>query len=396
MKKNFNSTENFFQDSLFILNSYGCDCAIDQINEAPGVVRHVFKVLAMTNKPVRFAFQPKTGLVRLADNGSVADDNVLGHLLAIKDGDINSYINFFQKNGFFFNTKHDEYEEINDETLLKFITRLKATVKLMSYISDNQRKYYKEILTLTLFLLLSPSETLQIGNHQYQTCKHTKLQEAINRGLNKKFNSFNQNPDEDWNIKIKDSIYGTYKIHIDLAKHYEADEDIFTPTMKKIVHSYFADKDAPKDIRIIEELLFHVLNDIGVFHKVTNEEIIFATSSIKWENYDDKLKAATIEVAKIVLGEEINDNVKGVAPEYDISIMEPRWKVDSLMSALYFSVFYMKPNMQITRQCANPRCNAFFTVPRTSSKKKYCSPACASRDCQNRYRANKKKLLESN
>ena len=99
MKKNFNSTENFFQDSLFILNSYGCDCAIDQINEAPGVVRHVFKVLAMTNKPVRFAFQPKTGLVRLADNGSVADDNVLGHLLAIKDGDINSYINFFQKNG---------------------------------------------------------------------------------------------------------------------------------------------------------------------------------------------------------------------------------------------------------------------------------------------------------
>ncbi len=166
--------------------------------------------------------------------------------------------------------------------------------------------------------------------------------------------------------------------------------------MKKIVHSYLADQDAPAELRKIIELLFHVVYDIGNFYEVTIDEIKFNTHSIKWENYDDKLKAATIDVAKIVLGEEINDNVKGVAPEYDISIMEPRWKVDSLMSALYFSVFYMKPNMQITRQCANPRCNTIFTVPRTSSKRKYCCKACASRDCQNRYRANKKKLLELN
>ncbi len=67
--------------------------------------------------------------------------------------------------------------------------------------------------------------------------------------------------------------------------------------------------------------------------------------------------------------------------------MEPRWKVDSLMGALYFSFFYMKPNIEVTRICANPRCGGYFTVSRTSLKQKYYCPECANRANQNKYRA---------
>lgn len=396
MKKNIKISENFFQESLFTLNSYACSCAIDTINVAPNEVKNVFKVLPMTDKPIKFAFQPKVGLVRIGQNGAVEDNNVLGHLLAIKDNDIKGYIKFFEKNGFFFNTKEDEYEEIDDNTLFKFITRLKSTVKLMEYIGEFQRKNYNDMLTLTLFLLLSPEETLKIGNNQYKTCHHKKLYEAIERGYNKKYDAFHQKHDKEFFIDIKDSIYGSYKVHMDYAAHYENDDDIFTPEIKKIVHSYLVDQDAPKDCRIITELIFHICHDISPFYKVTVDGITFNNSSIDWNKYDEKLKAATLDVAKIVLGEEINANVKGIKPEYDISIMEPRWRVDSLMSALYFSIFYIKLNSEIPRQCANPRCNTYFVIPRTSSKKKYCSTECARKDCINRYRANKKKLLESN
>lgn len=82
----------------------------------------------------------------------------------------------------------------------------------------------------------------------------------------------------------------------------------------------------------------------------------------------------------------------GVYPEYDSVIMEPRWRVESLMSALYFSIFYMKPNLELTRLCANPKCGRYFKVSRTSLKKKYCCPECANRANQNRYRARKKEI----
>ena len=137
--------------------------------------------------------------------------------------------------------------------------------------------------------------------------------------------------------------------------------------------------------------LYHFYYEVGSIAEVTTDDIKFNSCPVKWDAFDDKMKNALIEVAKIVIAEEINSNLDGVHAEYDSNVMEPRWKVDSLLSALYFSIFYMKPNIEITRQCANPTCGRYFTVSRTSSKKKYCCDDCRNRALQNRYRAKHRK-----
>ena len=66
----------------------------------------------------------------------------------------------------------------------------------------------------------------------------------------------------------------------------------------------------------------------------------------------DEMKSTLIEIARFVLGEEINANLNGIFPMYNVQTMSPSWKVDSLLSAIYFSMFYLKPDLELYRQCA--------------------------------------------
>lgn len=84
---------------------------------------------------------------------------------------------------------------------------------------------------------------------------------------------------------------------------------------------------------------------------------------------------------------EIDNNLQGITPPYDIEKMQPAWKIDSLLSALYFSHFYLNPKIELYRQCASPSCNEFFLVPVTSRKKIYCRKKCQNREMQKAYRA---------
>lgn len=390
MKKSFEKSENFYQESLFTFNSYKSYCAIDTINIEIGEVKKIFKVNSLTSEPIKFAFQPKDGLVRVSlKNGSVEESNILSSLLSIKDNNIENYRKFFEKNGFFYPLKGDKYVEIDDNSLLLIVGRMKATVELMSQISEVQRKNYDRILTLTLALLLKPQIEIKIGDHVYKTSKHEKLSNELLIASNIADNSFNFKTDENYVFTIKDSIYGHSKMHLDVYRNLKTDELILDNFWRKVLHSYVNHEDSDKDVRLMIEVLYHVYFNIGNFSSCSFEKINFSEKP-KWDNFDDPLKRALLEVAKIVVAEEINSSLHGIFPEYDSSIMEPRWRVDSLISALYFSIFYMKPNIELTRICANPRCGNYFTISRTSSKKKYCSPQCANRAIQNRYRAKKK------
>ncbi len=43
------------------------------------------------------------------------------------------------------------------------------------------------------------------------------------------------------------------------------------------------------------------------------------------------MKSALIEIAKYIIGEEINANLDGIHPVYNSETMTPSWKVDSLL-----------------------------------------------------------------
>ncbi len=95
-------------------------------------------------------------------------------------------------------------------------------------------------------------------------------------------------------------------------------------------------------------------------------------------------------IARLIIGEEINENLNGIHPQYNVATMSPSWRVDSLMGAIYFSIFYMKPGLELYRLCANPNCNQYFLVKTTSTRNKYCCPECGNATAQRNYRKRKK------
>lgn len=381
MKKSLEISENFYQANLFTFNTCSCFCAIDTINYSKTETRKIFKVAPIPGQAIKFAFQPKKGLVRInANNGAIEEENILSSLVSIKATDIDGYKKFFEKNGFFFPLKKDDFVELDDNSLFVIIGIIKDTLELMSQISEVSRKDYKKIMELSMRLLLSNQYALKIGEYEYTTCNHSHLHELLKISADKSDNHTNF-PDKDYNLNIKDSIYGNHKIHADVYHHIMGDPDMFDDFWLAVYYAYVNYQDAPADDRLLIEVLYHLKFEVKCLGQYY---------TINWNKFDDPLKQAILKVAKMVVSEEINSNLEGVYPEYDCITMEPRWKVNSLMSALYFSFFYMRPNVEVTRICANPRCGRFFTVSRTSMKKKYCTTECGNRANQNNHRAKKR------
>ena len=105
------------------------------------------------------------------------------------------------------------------------------------------------------------------------------------------------------------------------------------------------------------------------------------------------MKERIIEIAKLVIGEEINANMADVHPVYDTNKMAPSWNVDTLLGGLYFSIFYMKPDLELFRRCR--QCGAFFPVKATSTRKVYCSDECRNRYQQSIHRKRKREKEEN-
>ena len=103
------------------------------------------------------------------------------------------------------------------------------------------------------------------------------------------------------------------------------------------------------------------------------------------------MKDALVRIARIVVSEEINHYISSIHPAIDPETLEPEWKLDSLLEAIYFSVFYMKPGVEIYKECQNPSCKreVYFLVNATATNKKYCCPACANAAAQRRARERK-------
>ena len=93
--------------------------------------------------------------------------------------------------------------------------------------------------------------------------------------------------------------------------------------------------------------------------------------------------------------EDINANLDGIHPVYDSKTMAPAWKVDSLLCAAYFSIFYLKPDLELYRPCDNPRCGRYFLVKTTSTRNRFCSQECCNRVTQDRYRKRRREKEEN-
>ncbi|MFV0361559.1 MAG: CGNR zinc finger domain-containing protein [Suipraeoptans sp.] len=393
--------ENFFNlgNDYFSLKGYGCFTGVDVVNLSPREIKQTLKIQADRENVLHYAFSGSKGLCRTTPMGSVKKENLISELISLPN-EVNAIRGFFEENGFLFPVSDAEYEEINLHSLIEIVNHIKATVLLMSEIEEPQRNYEK-ILYLTLYLLLSEQVSIKLNSMKkpYYTCHHgfAKILEKASSvpeidGTKEGF--------ESETYTINDLVYKpTFALNIEeyqdiisgssLTSGYPGMNDL---RFKDIVYLY---RNAPNETsaaRTTIDFLFHLMKKIGVVNKVSFEHGIEFYSDPSIENFDDNLKAALITVSKIVLNEEINSNLSGITPRFLASKMEPSWKASSLLSALYFSIFYMKPGSEIYRECANPSCNNHFLVKTSNGRKKYCSPNCRNATAQRNHRKKVKKM----
>lgn len=397
MAKKQEKNENFFASNIFIYESYGCECeVIDSYPLAGTSPAKMLKLTADKKKPIRFAFASKVGLVRLNDDGSIAESNILGKLLAVKKNKIENYIPFFERNGFLFPISLENRDTVGEIELRAIIDRLHATLELMSTITDMSRTSYKKIARLIFYHLFSPVVEIDTKDDKYKYLSshhsYTKfLESAETLGRDSRLNDIFNNSE----FSFEDTV-GAITLDSEFVDAMlsgkppidKYDNDLFDKVFKVFC--------APRENvstknRLFNDFVFHYLYEVGMISHVDLEGTYYYGDEVNKENYSDPIKTAAMKVAKVIIRDEIDVNLRRVRPTYDIEKLEPSWRIDSLLSALYFGLFYMRPGMEIYRRCANPKCGEYFLVSVSSQKKKYCCTACMSRDMQARHRAKVKK-----
>ncbi len=347
------------------------------------------------NRPLRFAFAPKEGLVRLNDDGTIAERNVLGSFMAI-DGGFETYQKFFSDNGFLFPVSSEDYTKIDAEDVGGIGIRMRVTLDLLNLLGagkrriDSDRNFPRLIHDCLSLVFDRESSITANGSSIYTTAKHP-------------ISGLLENPKK---VQDKIDICARYKNKIDVKEtdgtSYHMDREEWLKfannegengdrdeTYRNIVHLFINGDKLNHDLRVQLECLFHLYHDVGPIKSIENGLEFYENIDISNFAFEGKLKEKFIEMAKILVKEELDHNIKGVTPIYETSKMEPRWNVSSLLSAMYFSIFYLRPGVELMKPCANPNCGKYFKVSRTDSKKIYCSPECRNRMSQTNHRKRK-------
>ncbi len=390
------NSSNFFLNNFFELENSPCECKKETIYTAPGVdPSYILKVCAKPDSDtLRFSYSAQKGLNQSGNAGGVINENILGQLLAIKPNDMDGTIEFLQKYGFIFPISSDTYETVDGTALLEILNRIKATVKLMSAIAG--KKDYKAIFIYTTYLLYSEPVELILSGANYKTDFHpfTTLIREYNviPDLNR-----NQEFFDTQCISIFDTLKGDYeKLDINELAGMNSGDGINGLAGSRDWHFrnlfclYTTYNAADENLRNLIDFYYNYQKKVGVIKDVEPSRITYHAKAMK-ENFSDDMKEMLVKIARIVISEEINANLKNICPQLEINALAPTWKLNSLLEALYFSVFYMKPGVELYKECENPNCKheKYFLINATVTNKKYCCPACGNAAAQRRSRQRK-------
>jgi hypothetical protein len=158
------------------------------------------------------------------------------------------------------------------------------------------------------------------------------------------------------------------------------------PLFKNLLAMYTGCRDLNEETRNLIDFFYHFQTEVSIFKDV-KYGLIIPYSHIDENTFSEPMKAALLKVARIVVAEEINYNIRGIHPKYDGGRLTASWQVDNLIEALYFSIFYMRTG-EIYKECENPNCkrNKYFLVEATRENKKYCCPQCSNAAAAQRHR----------
>ncbi len=382
----------FFINNFFNFKSYACKCEKEPIYTTPGEpVKYNLKIFARKDTPIQFSYAPGKGLFLSGVAGGLQEKNILGQLISIKDNDIDSLIAFFEKFGFLLPVSDSEYETVNADAIFTFIHRIKATVYLLSGIS---KKDYKRILINATYLLYGPTYALNLlSGISYETFRHEYTQ-LIDGYCAFRDLSFDQEVFDTRKFTINDSIYGAVSMDAPL---YNALRSGSTTAMEGSTETHFkhlvalySNYEADEDLRMLIDFYYNYQTKVGIFKNIEANKITYYGNPNR-DNFDSTLEGTLLTLAKKVLADEINANIVGVYPQYNGKALQPIWQLNSLLQSLYFSIFYIRPDVELYKECENPNCKheKYFLVSATVTNKKYCCRACANAAAQRRSRQRK-------
>lgn len=313
--------ENFFENNaLFKFETYSCNMVTDIIhNNTNGEPSYIYKLIADQDKPITLAYAAKKGLVRIASNGSIEEENILGTFMSLCDKPEKDLIKFINENGFIFPIESDTFEEIKKEEMINIITRLKLTVELMSFISSTRKDYYKIISNIMILLLFQPIEikTEQMKNsyksYQY---KYIDLLQSFSGTLSYKREQ--QKFDSDVFTIEEDTIFPNYVVNI--ADYNDCVSDTTNTDVFKNILQMYVNMSSSDVERKITDVLFHSLEKCKSLTVFLNNK---DNALIDLNSLDDKFKAEVIEVANYIIGEEINSNLGRIHPVYNAEKRSP-------------------------------------------------------------------------
>lgn len=337
---------------------------------------------------------PQKGLNLSGNAGGVIQSNVLGRLLAIKDGDIDAHIQFFKQYGFLVPISTAEYESVDATLIMEFVNRIKATVKLMNSIAG--QRDYKKIVHMISYLLYSDPIEIHLSTMTLTSCPHVfthYLREYnIFPDMSRNREVFNTGK-----FSVSDSLTtGINQVEMDFFNAVRSGAGLPTipgsssQPFKHLVAMYTGVNDENADLRLLIDFFYNFQLQCGIISGVSQNKLTFYSTNAGFE-FTETMKAALVRIARIVVSAEINHYISKIHPETEPESLEPRWKIDSLLEAIYFSIFYMKPGIEIYKECQNPNCKReiYFLVNATATNKKYCCPACANAAAQRRARERK-------
>ena len=202
---------------------------------------------------------------------------------------------------------------------------------------------------------------------------------------------------------IADTIFSPiFQLNIEEYNNIVSGFDTATPGVsqsqlfKDITRMYRNAPNLIPELRKMVDFLFHFQHSIAVikgYKSTGNIEYYDTNENVRnryAQKFEDKMKQALIDIAKITVRDEIGYNLYGMRPRYDVDTMSPAWEIEDMLTGIYISIFYMKPGIELYRTCENPNCNRSFLVKTTSSKRKYCTSACRNSSAQRAHRLRKK------
>lgn len=383
-----------FINSDIICDSIACDCEVDIIHPMKDVTKNILRLYPKDYKHC-YAYKNGKELVSIKTDGATLERAVLPDLLAIKDN--KTIKKFIESHGYPFPFDPSEDNSLESEALFSFTHRLEATVNLMTALGEGMDDYRK-ILAITLYLLLTPQTRIEFTNgwEPFCTCYHeighiwNNLNEVDERILCQE--------DEAYNIEEGCYVEDRVRLPRTFLEATEYNEAINygnfdRQTVKNISIYLFRNANlVSSHCRLAIDFLFHFSRDVGDILKWDYKgELTFRDSNpsadIRFKDgLDEDLKKALVALAKQTLKTEFEWNLGGIKPSFNTETMASSWRIDYLLSGIYFSLFNIGANNEQYRVCAKPTCGRYFLTKADSTKQRYCSYNCSNSTAQNAYR----------